>query len=91
MTHRILPLIAALAAFAPPAMAEVVPLLPTFATDGGPWVDVPENAAFDTAPLSYDDIEALANLDDDPAVTTAQEQEMIAMLLQVLGASPITN
>ena len=91
MTHRILTLIAASAALATSAMAEVVPLSPTLATDGGPWVDMPENAVFDTAPLSYDDIVSLANLDDNPAVTTAKELEMIAMLSQVLGANPITN
>ena len=87
MIHRMLPILVFLAA---PAMAEVVPMdfapLQDSLTDASPDV-----TAFDAAPTTYADIVAMANLDDDPGVITAKEREMIAVLSQVLGASPITN
>ena len=59
--------------------------------DDGPWVDAPEDAAYVAAPTTYDDIIAMADLDGNPAVISDEEREMIALLSQVLGASPITN
>ena len=58
--------------------------------EDGPWVEVPEGTAYDPAPTTYDDIVAMANLDGDPSVITADEREMIALLTQVLGAVPIS-
>ena len=82
-------MIPVLALFASPAMAEIVPM--DFSPlDDGPWIELPEGAAFNTAPLTYDDIIAMADLDGDPDVISAKEREMIALLSQVLSAS-LTN
>ncbi len=87
MIQRMIPLLALLAT---PAMAEIVPM--DFSPmDDGPWIELPEGAAFDTAPPTYDDIIAMSDLDGNPDVITAKEHEMITLLSQVLGASPITN
>jgi hypothetical protein len=76
-----------LALIASPAMAEIVPM--DFSPlDDGPWIELPEDAAFNTAPPTYDDIISMADLDRDPDVISAKEREMIALLSQVLGASP---
>jgi hypothetical protein len=87
MIQRMIPLLALLAS---PVAAEIVPM--DFSPmEDGPWIELPEGAAFNTAPPTYDDIIAMSDLDGDPSVTTAKEHEMIALLSQVLGASPITN
>ena len=86
MIHRMLPFLVALAS---PAVAEVVPLS-QFAADDGPWIEVAEDATFTAEPTSYADIVAMADLDGNPDVLTAKEQEMIAVLTQVLGATPIS-
>ena len=86
MIRRMIPVLALVAS---PAMAEVVPM--DFATmDDGPWVDAPEEATFAAAPTTYDDIVAMADLDGDPTIISAEEREMIALLVQVLGATPIS-
>ena len=54
------------------------------------WVEVPAEAAFSAAPTTYDDIVAMADLDGDPTIITDKEREMIALLTQVLGATPIS-
>ncbi len=87
MIHRMIPLLVLLAT---PAVAEVVPMS-HMPMDEGPWIDVPEGVTYDTAPPSYDDIVAMANLDGDPTIISDKEREMIAVLSQVLGSSPITN
>ena len=61
-----------------------------FAPTDDHWVDVPADAAFAAAPATYDDIVALADLDGDPSIITDKEREMIALLTQVLGATPIS-
>ncbi|SHE56761.1 hypothetical protein SAMN05444339_101750 [Loktanella atrilutea] len=86
MIHRMFPLIALLAT---PATAEVVSMAPMPMDDL--WVEVPVDATFTPGPPTYDDIVAMANLDDDPAVISDREREMIALLSQVLGSAPITN
>ncbi len=43
------------------------------------------------APMTMEDVIALANLDDDPSVISPDEKEMIALLVQMLGASPVQN
>ena len=86
MIHRMIPVLALLAS---PAVAEVVPM--DYAPmEDGPWVEMPEGAAYDPAPTTYDDIVAMADLDGDPSVITEEEREMIALLTQVLGATPIS-
>ena len=55
------------------------------------WVAAPEDAAYGAAPTTYEDIVAMADLDGDPSVISDEEREMIALLSQVLGASPVTN
>lgn len=59
--------------------------------EDGPWIDVPAGAAFQTTALTHDDIIALADLDGDPSVVSADEKDMIALLVQMLGASPVSN
>ncbi len=86
MIKRKIPVLALIAS---PAMAEIVPM--DFSPlDDGPWIELPEGAAFNTAPPTYDDIISMADLDGDPDVISAKEREMIALLSQVLGAS-LTN
>ncbi len=58
--------------------------------DDGPWIDMPDDMTISMTPPSYDDIVAMANLDDDPSVVSDKEREMIAVLMQVLGATPIS-
>ena len=71
---------------APPAhSAGMEPV--SLGTDG-PWIAIPAGAPVDIAPLSDAAIAALADLDGDPAITTAQEHAMIAVLRQVLGLPP---
>ncbi len=54
--------------------------------EDGPWIAVP--ADYTDAPLTPEDIVALADLDGDPSVVTADEQAMINVLTQVLIPRP---
>ncbi len=60
-------------------------------TDDGPWITVTQGMVWSAAGYTMDDIVAMANLDGDPLVVTADEQAMIDLLAQVLGASPISG
>ncbi|MFZ3583878.1 hypothetical protein ACOI1H_17135 [Loktanella sp. DJP18] len=54
------------------------------------WIDAPQDVAFGSGPTPHDDIVAMADLDGNPDVVTDEERRMIALLTQVLGATPIT-
>ncbi|WP_143058015.1 hypothetical protein [Loktanella fryxellensis] len=61
----------------------------------GDWMQVPDdvqvsNGAMVPGPPSHADIVAMADLDGNPDIITAQEREMIAVLNQLLGGQPIT-
>ena len=51
----------------------------------GPWIAIPAGTPVQIGPLSDAALDALADLDGDPAVTTAEERAMRALLRQVLG------
>ncbi len=57
----------------------------------GPWIDLPEGVIINASAPTYDDILMMADLDGDPAITTAEEAQMIALLSQVLLGSPVTQ
>lgn len=86
MIHRMIPVLALIAS---PAVAEVVPMDHALIEDGL-WIEAPQDAAFGSGPATYDDIVAMADLDGNPEVITDEERRMIALLSQVLGATPIT-
>ena len=60
-------------------------------TDDGPYIVIPAGAQVPTGVLNMDDVIALADLDGDPTVISAQEKEMIALLTSLLIAQPVQN
>ncbi|WP_458790634.1 hypothetical protein [Yoonia sp. MH D7] len=54
----------------------------------GPWIAIPADFEVRAMMSPQDEIRAMADLDGDPLVTTADEIEMIAMLTQMLGTAP---
>ncbi|MBS1302828.1 hypothetical protein [Loktanella sp. SALINAS62] len=91
MTRTMTYIAAAFAVSALPAMAEVIPLVPTDGTLDGPYVDAPKQASFSDAPLTQADIAVLADLDGNPDVFSASENEMITLLTEILITQPIDN
>ncbi|MEJ6398808.1 hypothetical protein [Yoonia sp. 208BN28-4] len=57
----------------------------------GPWIDLPEGVVIQTSAPTYADIVALADLDGDPSVMTADEERMIALLAQVMLGTPVAQ
>lgn len=57
----------------------------------GPWIDLPAGYIAPLDVPTAQDIQAMADLDGDTSITTAREGEMIALLMQVLGAAPLSN
>ena len=56
-----------------------------------PWSVLPADADLEAlmAPLTYDDILMMADLDGDPSIITDEEARMIALLEQVLLTGPV--
>ncbi|MFQ6548177.1 hypothetical protein AADZ90_009475 [Aestuariibius sp. 2305UL40-4] len=56
-----------------------------------PWSVLPAEADLEAlmAPLTYDDILMMADLDGNPSIITDEEARMIALLQQVLLAGPV--
>ncbi len=54
--------------------------------EDGPWIAIPAGLIYEPQRTPMEEIRALADLDGDPTVTTSQEHEMIALLVQLLGA-----
>jgi len=75
----------------------IISILPTVSIaqgisfEDGPWIAIPAGMTFDAQLPPVDEIRAMANLDNDPSVTTPQEQEMIALLSQILGLAPLSH
>ena len=59
--------------------------------EDGPWIAVPAGMIYPEYTSPEAEIRAMADLDGDPGVTTAEEMQMIATLSQILGVSPIVN
>lgn len=59
--------------------------------EDGPWVAIPAGILYPDFISPEEEILAMADLDGDPSVTTAEELRMIATLRQILGVSPIAN
>lgn len=72
-------------------------LLPTFSSadalfaDDGPWIAIPAGMTYPQYTSPEEEIRAMADLDGDPSVTTAEEMQMIATLTQILGLSPVSH
>ena len=83
-------LAALLALSAAPALAQNGPFvpLPDNAADG-PWVALEDGQQVFDGPLTEADLVKLADLDGDPSVVSAEEQEMIDVLREVLMTAPV--
>ena len=56
-----------------------------------PWITTGDDMVWDAVGYEMTDIIAMADLDGDPSVITPDEQAMIDLLSQVLGAAPILD
>ncbi|RYH03187.1 hypothetical protein EU805_05510 [Salipiger sp. IMCC34102] len=81
---------AALFAFAAPAAAEVLPMMPSDPLDG-PYVSVEQVSAEMAEPMTYARVVEMSDMDGDPTVTTDEEERMIALLSQVLTVAPVAQ
>ncbi|MFT4706277.1 MAG: hypothetical protein ACI9TA_003261 [Reinekea sp.] len=59
--------------------------------EDGPWIAIPTDAAFLPTTMTLGDVIALADLDGDPLTISADEKEMIAVLIQIFGTQPVQN
>ena len=56
--------------------------------EDAPCIAIPAGLIYEPQRTPMEEIRALADLDGDPTQTTSQEHEMIALLVQLLGAQP---